>query len=1006
MQKKPFVSFCLLLLLCITKQTFSQAGWIPTGTDTSCTGGISYFQRIYGGNKDDFGYGIVATSDSGYIIAGRTNSYGGGNSDGLLMKITKKGAVAWSRAIGGTGDDVFYNVIRTADNGYVAIGQTKSYGNPAGDAWLVKVDNNGNLLWARKYGDGNPNGDMGWHLTQLSDGGFALCGAHRFAPAQTESFVVRTDNSGNVLWARQYSMSGNSDEAWGILEDGNSLMVVGFFVGSTFYDSYLLKLDKTTGNIIWVKSYDAENRSTQFAKIDKTNNGYQLLSIVSSDYNGTNQQQAIWNLGIDGSVTNVKKLIIPGITTSSVGWMSLADGGSVITNSENTNSADVLMTKMNSTGAIVWSKRYIKPGKQLVATLNFGAEGGYAGIGINNNAGSPVDSNDVYVLRVDTTGYAGNCTASNTNDVSISSISYSSGTISLSTAPDISLNNTQVSVSAVNFLPNQSRISCFDCVLPNPIPPVDTVCANGIAFYHKIYGGNRDDIGFDLATMSDSGYVILGQTNSDGNGGYDGLVMKYNKKGQLQWVKAIGGAGNDVFYSVRKTADDGFIACGQTKSYGNSAGDAWLVKFDGSGNIQWSKKFGDGNPDGEVAYDVTQLSDGGYALVGAHAFAPGVTQGFVVRTDLNGNALWSKQYGASGSDELWGLTEDGNNLVVTGFYSGASYYDGYILKLDKANGSIVLNRYYKVDSRSTMMAKIRKTNSGYQIFTLAGDDFVGTNQNTVIINLASDGTVLNSRKLTVTGSVTASYGWYTFPDGGFTAITSSGGSLGEIYGTQINAAGNIVWSKKYSQPGQQVIRNIALSPQGGYIGCGYNTNLPSNVDSNNVYVLRVDSLGNAGNCSGSNTADIIVNSASVSSGSSIVSDQGNVNINNPVITVGNQNLNFSYNLLCFYCQPKPTGTARPTTDGIIQHTLRIFPNPVFTGSVTVQINASYDDKVVVEVVDISGNKLATFPSREIVKGLNRFNLTLPQSAQRYSNLFLSFYFKIYTTSSQVFIMHN
>src|ERR1700752_46121 len=144
---KPFtinLSFFVFFLL-FNLAVYSQTGGIPTGSDTSCTNGITLYQKLYGGTKDEFGYGLVATADSGFVIAGQTNSFGSGGVDGLLMKVNKKGSVVWSKALGGNNYDVLFNVKRTTDNGFIAVGQTKSFGNTAGDAWLIKLDASGSV---------------------------------------------------------------------------------------------------------------------------------------------------------------------------------------------------------------------------------------------------------------------------------------------------------------------------------------------------------------------------------------------------------------------------------------------------------------------------------------------------------------------------------------------------------------------------------------------------------------------------------------------------------------------------------------------------------------------------------------------------------------------------------------------------------------------------------------------------------------------------------------------
>ena len=142
-----------------------------------------------------------------------------------------------------------------------------------------------------------------------------------------------------------------------------------------------------------------------------------------------------------------------------------------------------------------------------------------------------------------------------------------------------------------------------------------TSCAKGISYYQKTYGGTKDEAAYHAAPTADSGYVLAGYTSSFGSGGHDGLLMKVDRNGNTVWSKAIGGTGDDVFNEIRRTSDNGFIAAGQTKSYGNAAGDVWLVKLDASGNVQWTKKYGDGNVNGEVAYDVVQLADGGLCVL-------------------------------------------------------------------------------------------------------------------------------------------------------------------------------------------------------------------------------------------------------------------------------------------------------------------------------------------------------------------------------------------------------
>ena len=114
--------------------------------------GDSLWTRTYGGNDWDFSYSIETTSDSGYIIAGETYSYGSGLSDGYAIKLDSLGDTLWTKTFGGGGKDVFYDVIETY-NGNLLFAGSKTSVDGDTDYWLVKTDNYGNELWEYTAGD-------------------------------------------------------------------------------------------------------------------------------------------------------------------------------------------------------------------------------------------------------------------------------------------------------------------------------------------------------------------------------------------------------------------------------------------------------------------------------------------------------------------------------------------------------------------------------------------------------------------------------------------------------------------------------------------------------------------------------------------------------------------------------------------------------------------------------------------------------------------------------------
>lgn len=470
--------FILFISLCL--QGYSQTGGIPTGSDTSCNAGNSLYQKILSGSKDDYGYAMVVTSDSGQVIVGTTNSIGGGGYDGLVMKMNKRGAVVWSKVLGGVNDEDFTDVRMTSDGGYIVCGTTRSYGNAAGEAWLVKLDGSGNVQWSKKYGDGSVEGGLGRHAIQLSDGGYALTAIYKWSGGSggiAQSHIIRTDAQGNVMWSKQYGVGSASDNATGILEEGNFLVVVGYYNGGvSFMDGYVMKIDKTNGAIQWIRSYDAESRSTWFGSITKTTTGYQVHGSITDNFGSTNEQTAIWNLNTDGTVQNVRKTVVPGIQTISYGLQAFADGGFAVANSENNNGSDVVLTKVNAAGSIVWSKKYQRAGRQQIYPLNLSNEGGYVLAGMNNNAGTTVDSTNIFVMKVDSLGGGGTCSGINTTDLTVVSPSFTSSAIT-ATIGDVTINNPVVTTNSVNFDPVTATL-CFYCYI-KPTGTQRTVTENG-----------------------------------------------------------------------------------------------------------------------------------------------------------------------------------------------------------------------------------------------------------------------------------------------------------------------------------------------------------------------------------------------------------------------------------------------------------------------------------------------------------------------------------------------
>lgn len=111
------------------------------------------WQRTYGGEQTEYAHSIQPTSDNGYIVGGRTETFGAGGYDSWILKLSHYGDIEWQRAYGGTGDwENCAAIIEDNDGGYVFGGVTNSYGSGGRNLWIVKLDSFGEIVWQRTYG--------------------------------------------------------------------------------------------------------------------------------------------------------------------------------------------------------------------------------------------------------------------------------------------------------------------------------------------------------------------------------------------------------------------------------------------------------------------------------------------------------------------------------------------------------------------------------------------------------------------------------------------------------------------------------------------------------------------------------------------------------------------------------------------------------------------------------------------------------------------------------------
>lgn len=140
---------------------------------TSASGELQW-EKAFGGDGDDVAPSVDTTDDGRYIIIGYTNSFEARDYDPYLIKLDGDGDTQWTRTFGEVAEDRIITGEQTADGGYILVGRTRSFGTGNYDAYLVKIDSTGNPEWTKNVG--GPRDDTGYGLAQTRDGGYVLAG--------------------------------------------------------------------------------------------------------------------------------------------------------------------------------------------------------------------------------------------------------------------------------------------------------------------------------------------------------------------------------------------------------------------------------------------------------------------------------------------------------------------------------------------------------------------------------------------------------------------------------------------------------------------------------------------------------------------------------------------------------------------------------------------------------------------------------------------------------------
>lgn len=333
----------------------------------------------------------------------------------------------------------------------------------------------------------------------------------------------------------------------------------------------------------------------------------------------------------------------------------------------------------------------------------------------------------------------------------------------------------------------------------------------------RIYGGHNS-VGFAAQQTLDGGYIIAGETSNIGSP--DMYLVKTDSIGDTLWTKTFGGDSYDRAWSVQQTVDHGYVLVGESDLNMRST-QMFLVKTNADGDTMWTRLYG--GFDFDKGYAIDQTSDGGYIVFGlTKSFGQGADDVWLVRLDAYGDTIWIRTFGSEYIDIAFaGRQVSDGGFIAAGytFSNGTGYSDALLIKTDY-DGNMQWEKTYGNQYSERFNSVQQTTDGGY---IAVGGSMLGSRASVVyIVRTDPQGDTLWTRTCIEGYNADGSSVDLT-NDGGYiivgTAMLASGRA---VYFVKINDDGDIQWTKQVRRTMNSINwgYSVQQTMDGGYIAAG------------------------------------------------------------------------------------------------------------------------------------------------------------------------------------------
>ncbi len=263
----------LMFILCLPTTVTSKADEIESAYKAV------EWEKTFGGRGSDAAFSIVSLPDGGAMMAGYTESKGKGSYDALVIRIDGKGNLVWDKTFGSKASDSALSLVALPDGGAMIAGQKLSTTKGLNNAWVFRIDAQGNLIWEKTYGGNKFDATIAISITSIPEGGAMVAAKAAKGKDFGDVWVFCIDDDGNIIWDKTFGKKNSTDNVRSIvaLPDGGAMIA-----GSTYSDktstmaAWVFRLDNR-GNLIWEKTYGEKNRRYAAQSINQLSDGDALI---------------------------------------------------------------------------------------------------------------------------------------------------------------------------------------------------------------------------------------------------------------------------------------------------------------------------------------------------------------------------------------------------------------------------------------------------------------------------------------------------------------------------------------------------------------------------------------------------------------------------------------------------------------------------------------------------------------------------------------------------------